>query len=807
MISVKDSLQIPLDYIQAGMIMQVFSNPSDKNNLLEESDAVRFNEARFQVFEGKNYWYKLLSSGDWKVDVERTNGVFGTIAEGLEGSFSPNTFVGTLQVPLKNQRTGVVQFLPIEVRSSKISYERTITDEDLNKERSEYQTMLDQIAEHSVDLVLQYNVPVQQSFESSLELIDEKQLYQRFIFIKSLFKNQEFEEAIQKILSNPSTRWAVKDEERDVRGIRRFSAKNVRELVARPNRMPAAGLIKGLDSVPVAIHSTKKEESIDTPENRFVKHVLSTLLVFTEMILDRIKQDKSLSERRDVEDIRFRLENLLNQAFFKDIGRANSLKIGSPVLQRRSGYRELLKVWLRFHLTAQLSWNLGDNDIFSGGKKDIATLYEYWVFFALFKALDGRYAAHSHEHSSDWLRSLIVPSSSGLELKLQEGKKLAFEFLLNSGKRELCVKFYYNRTFTGGRVLDKHKGAGSYTKSFRPDYTISIWPSSLKETEAEVQEAIVHVHFDAKYKVEYLDNWNMKYESVTDEVAEQDSGISESEMVDEEKAERRGTYKNVDLYKMHAYKDAIRRTGGAYILYPGNEGGSQRFHGYHEVIPGVGAFSLRPSNQLRSSENLVSFIEEIVANLEDVLSHREQMARSRYEILKRKPVSEQNVDAELYEIARQLGVNENINETYVLIGYCKQGSAHYDWISQIALKYNIRFGSGYPIDGKMASAKLLVLYEVEGGEIRFKHDAIFSLNQNETRLCSKNELIAMSYPSSPSIEQYLIFSIEKKLELGNYLFDMRNIERLTSLYEDGAAMKPYVVSLAELLQSRIKVDI
>jgi hypothetical protein len=175
--------------------------------------------------------------------------------------------------------------------------------------------------------------------------------------------------------------------------------------------------------------------------------------------------------------------------------------------------------------------------------------------------------------------------------------------------------------------------------------------------------------------------------------------------------------------------------------------------------------------------------------------------------LKRKPVSEQNVDAELYEIARQLGVNENINETYVLIGYCKQGSAHYDWISQIALKYNIRFGSGYPIDGKMASAKLLVLYEVEGGEIRFKHDAIFSLNQNETRLCSKNELIAMSYPSSPSIEQYLIFSIEKKLELGNYLFDMRNIERLTSLYEDGAAMKPYVVSLAELLQSRIKVDI
>jgi predicted component of viral defense system (DUF524 family) len=39
-----------------------------------------------------------------------------------------------------------------------------------------------------------------------------------------------------------------------------------------------------------------------------------------------------------------------------------------------------------------------------------------------------------------------------------------------------------------------------------------------------------------------------------------------------EKAEnRKGIYKNADLLKMHAYKDAIRRTGGAYVLYPGDK--------------------------------------------------------------------------------------------------------------------------------------------------------------------------------------------------------------------------------------------
>ena len=56
MISIKESLEIPLDYIQAGMIMQIFSNSSEKNNLLEESEADRFNEARFQVFEGKYFF-------------------------------------------------------------------------------------------------------------------------------------------------------------------------------------------------------------------------------------------------------------------------------------------------------------------------------------------------------------------------------------------------------------------------------------------------------------------------------------------------------------------------------------------------------------------------------------------------------------------------------------------------------------------------------------------------------------------------------------------------------------------------------
>ena len=40
---------------------------------------------------------------------------------------------------------------------------------------------------------------------------------------------------------------------------------------------------------------------------------------------------------------------------------------------------------------------------------------------------------------------------------------------------------------------------------------------------------------------------------------------------------------------MHAYKDAIRRTGGAYVLYPGDKSINQK--GFHEIIPGLRCIS------------------------------------------------------------------------------------------------------------------------------------------------------------------------------------------------------------------------
>jgi len=811
MIEVKEKLEIPLDHINAQMKMIIYPNMKGENLLLIEDDYKRYNEAKFQVFEGKKYLYELINAGNWFIDTEKAAGTFTKIKDGDIGGFNPNTFVGTFQIPFIHRLTQEIKYEFIEIRSTKISYEKGISDYDFQNERSEYQEMVKDIAERSIDLVLQYNIPIQQSYESGLkQLDDEKQLYQRFLFVRSLFKNQEFEEAVQKIISNPATKWETELEARDVRSIRRFTPKNIRELVSGPNRMNLSSSIGDLTSIPTKISSNRKVESVDTPENRFIKHILTSFQDFCEAILPKLTRAKLTRESEEVQSFTQRLDNLLNQPFFKEINRPNSLKLNSPVLQRRSGYRELLRAWLRFHVTAQLSWNF-DNDqdnLFTGGKKDIASLYEYWVFFVLFKLL-AKYGKNTTTDPNLWIDGLIVPDKHGLALTLQEGKKRAFKFTHLSNKRNLNIQFYYNRSFVGDKAYDKDKSAGSYSKAFRPDYTLSIWPSDLSQTMAEETESIVHIHFDAKYKVEYSFLKEEKPEEGEEVIVTDSENLSDEEKqsLEEERAsssintrekeEKKGIYKNVDLYKMHAYKDAIRRSGGAYILYPGNAKDNKEFKGFHEIIPGVGAFALRPNNEGQASKNIQEFIEKVIANLENVLSQREQMARASKVVYHNAPI-EKIIDSKLDFLLRELDSDENPKDTFVLFGYYKS-KEHLKWIQENEI-YNIRYGPGNTIDGKMIIAKYLVLY----GDKDLQHNYIYPLTNEERRICSKKELLEFKptkYPSKPTSDHYFLFDIGVQITLDAFKFDKEN-EILKKKSKQMKEKKPFTISLLELAQIR-----
>jgi hypothetical protein len=427
----------------------------------------------------------------------------------------------------------------------------------------------------------------------------------------------------------------------------------------------------------------------------------------------------------------------------------------------------------------------------------------------LFKTLTEKYGDYSKKSPKDWVEGLIVSDSKGLGLTLQEGKTRAFEFTHRSDKRNLNIKFYYNRSFVGGKDYDKDKRAGSYSKAFRPDYTLSIWPSDLSQTMAEETESIVHIHFDAKYKVEYSFLKEEKPKEGEEVIVADSENLSDEEkqLLEEERAsssintrekeEKKGIYKNVDLYKMHAYKDAIRRSGGAYILYPGNAKDNKEFKGFHEIIPGVGAFALRPNNEGQASKNIQEFIKKVIANLENVLSQREQMAKASKVVYQTAPI-EKIVDSKLDSLLRELDIDENPKDTIVLFGYYKS-KEHLKWIQENEI-YNIRYGPGNTIDGKMIIAKYLVLY----GDKDLQHNYIYPLTNEERRICSKKELLEFEpkkYPSSPKSDHYFIFKLGDQINLDSFIFDKEN-EILKKKSKQMKEKKPFTISLLELAQIR-----
>ena len=71
----------------------------------------------------------------------------------------------------------------------------------------------------------------------------------------------------------------------------------------------------------------------------------------------------------------------------------------------------------------------------------------------------------------------------------------------DKGSRRYNIKFHYNKTFSGDQ---DYPASGSWTKSMRPDYSLSIWPDGIDAETAEKEELIVHIHFDSKYKVENI---------------------------------------------------------------------------------------------------------------------------------------------------------------------------------------------------------------------------------------------------------------------------------------------------------------
>jgi len=747
-------VNINLDHIEDGL--QLTIDAKVDNTLFVLSDAMENGEAEHQLVEGFSYDYELNNN---QYIIEKNQIVQPHTRKKHLGIISPNIYVGTLFLPILKDEKEIGNAV-LEVRPVKADY------------RNDYRDMLELITEKCTDLLMQANSPVSHNFETDFDKPNET-LYQKFAFIKSIISTDEFSESVHRIVSSPVTQWKETAEQKDIRNIRRFKNSNIKELITGSNRthLPENHYLRkyGLHSLPGKVTSVRKVDTVDTPENRFVKFALESFLRFCTDISKKAKKDSRLQNESSV--LERELESYLHHSVFKEISHPETLRLNSPVLQRKEGYREVLRVWLMFDLAAKLVWKGGD-DIYKGGKKDIATLYEYWLFFKLLDLFKSIFDVEPKDISD-----LIKESADGLNLQLKQGTHTALKGVFNTGTRKLNIRFNYNRSFSGKK---DYPLSGSWTTTMRPDYTLSFWPNGISEKEAEVQELIVHIHFDAKYKIANLTDLLNK-ESTED--------------IDTEKEDnRKGIYKNADLLKMHAYKDAIRRTGGAYVLYPGDT--SIKKKGFHEIIPGLGAFPVRPSKTDDGINELKAFILEVINHFVNRASQREKIAYRTYDVYKNKPQKEDEVNEALPET---YGMNRSLipDDTFVLIGFYKK--ENYDWIIRSGL-YNARADSNrgsLRLGPGETGAKYLLLHS--NGET--KTDRLLKITETGPRVFSKQTLVDKGYPSEPSQNYYLVYKVQKvsDIELQNQEWNITKLEK----YRQGRGSPlPFSVTMSELMKAK-----
>lgn len=564
--SCNDVLKINLDYIKKGLIFEISSTCD--NTLFYKYDAHENCESEYQLIEGCTYEYEF---NDSKYYMCRDQIVTPSKRKKQQGIIGTNTFVGTLSIPVYCDCTEVGTF-ELEVQSIKEDY------------RNDYRQMISQITEKCTELIMKSNSMSSHRFDVDYTS-NSKILLQKFEFIKSIIEGGKFRDAIQRILSNPVSQWLEVTHNKDIRKIKRINNSNLKQIArggsSRESVQGTYFTAYGINYIPKEVETLEKVDSYDTPENRFVKFTLEEYLRFCIEINNKSSVDSRMY--RESSRIIEKLQLYLSNEFFKEISNISVIPLNSPMLQRKEGYREVLKFWSMFDIAAKITWVSGE-EVYGVGKRNVALLYEYWIFFVLLETIGEIFDIESQS-----IDNIIKVSPDDLELQLKKGRELSIYGKCNIDNVSLKMRFGYNRLF---RKSTENKYSGSWSVPMQPDYTLSFWPENISERLAEERNLIAHLHFDAKYKVNNLR-----------ELINFKTKINEEETSDQNKGE---SFKNVDIIKMHAYKDAIKGTYGSYIIYPGTN--TINLKEGSKILPGVGAFAIYPNIKGTNKDELKNFL-------------------------------------------------------------------------------------------------------------------------------------------------------------------------------------------------------
>lgn len=307
----------------------------------------------------------------------------------------------------------------------------------------------------------------------------------------------------------------------------------------------------------------------------------------------------------------------------------------------------------------------------------------------------------------------------------------------------------------------------------RPDCSLRLRP----DRSPGVGVDDVWVHFDAKYRVDALTEIFGKGE----EAGESDT----------EHSQPSSYAKRDDLLKMHAYRDAIHRSAGAYVLYPGDSDEQCKKH--HELLPGLGAFGLRPGRdgEAVGTKSLTAFLNDVISHVASQVTQHERSRFWERRSFSGSPPTRSSVPAVLF-------LEEPPADTMVLLGYVKDAE-HRAWIQRHGL-YNLRADSrrgSVNLDSSELAAALVLLY----GHDR-NHVSIYRVIDRPV-LRTREDMLAMGYTRPRGTLYYCLAVAAVESETIMPKFSLGEVRAVVERHQATPVIgMPIVVSWSELLEWR-----
>jgi predicted component of viral defense system (DUF524 family) len=676
-----------------------------------------------RLLEDSEYVYEVLGLGKTEsIQLEPAELFFPDPDQVKRGRLRTASYVGVL--PIEIASDGARHRSVVEVQSRKLDY------------FDEYRWMVRDLTDEVTSLVLERFAPTRQ------RLVDDwarepKTAYERFIHLQALFADPSFERAVLHVTNRPYVEWveqtALRLPNQPIRGGSRLA-----RAISRPG--PRIEWPGGTNrTLPATIAVDVTVPMVDNVPNRFVKHVLDHFLRLANRVRDSLttqpESASALRGLREVEEVARRLEILRSAPIFRDVGEMVILPVDNQVILKRAGYREVLGAYLRVETGTNVAW---EDESLNGAQRKAATLYEYWAFLQLLRVVK------TITPDLD-ITQLFRETKDGLTLSLKQGQERRFRGTTTRLGRVIDLDLYYNRNF--GSTTRSVEG-GSWSLQMRPDCSLRLQARSDGSGIPPVW-----LHFDAKYKLSDF--------GLFKDVAGDDDTLANQPVRD-------------DLLKMHVYLGAIRRSVGSYVLFPGESQANAPYRAYTELLPGLGAFSLRPVAGGADTQALRTFLDDVLVHVASVAT---QERRHRYWERLIFPSEASTLES----VGREPIEGLPPADTSVLLGFVRSDQ-HLKWVLQSGL-YNMRAdrerNGSVSVDSQQAAAHVLVLYSATRILGAWRLSGIASV-------LTGPQLLALGYPS-PRGNSYVCVQLTERL--WDAIGEVIDYARLMGLVE--ALSKPF----------------